>query len=297
MSDTAASPPSTPRRIPAAPGFIASAFRIFDLSLNEMLWSRRTIFMALLVSAPIVFAFLVRGLMFLGAPIFEGRETRDGVSRTILIAGPVIFGYVVWMLYLTVIVPILGVFYGTSLIADEVEDKTITYLFVRPIRRGAVLLGKYLAYLVCTVAVVLPSVMIVYLLVVPINRGSVGGAFLDLLKDLALLALGLAVYGALFAFIGAKLKRPLLVGLIFIFGWEPAVMAFPGYLKRFTVAYYVQGLVPHAIPNTGIMSAIQSLFREVPSMGTSLFWLLVIWTVCLALGARVVERREYVLDQ
>ena len=197
-----------------------------------MLWSRRTIFMGLLVGAPVLFALLVRGLVFLGAPIFEQNvQVRNGVRSTILVPGPVVFGYVMWMLYLTVIVPILGVFYGTSLMADEVEDKTITYLFVRPIRRGAVLLGKYLAYVVCTVFVVLPSVMLVYLLIVPIN-GSLGGSFIDLLKDLALLALGLAVYGAVFAFIGAKLKRPLLVGLMFIFGWEPAAMAFPGYMKR-----------------------------------------------------------------
>ena len=285
-----------PRALPPAPGYVASAFRIFDLSLNEMLWSRRTIFMALLVGAPVLFALLVRGLVFLGAPIFEHNVVRNGSRSTILVPGPVVFGYVMWMLYLTVIVPILGVFYGTSLMADEVEDKTITYLFVRPIRRGAVLLGKYLAYVVCTVFVVLPSVVIVYLLIVPIN-GSLGESFIDLLKDLALLALGLAVYGAVFSFIGAKLKRPLLVGLMFIFGWEPAAMAFPGYMKRFTVSYYVQGLVPHAIPNTGVVSAFQNMFREIPGFASSLFWLALIWFVFLSLGAWVVERREYVLEQ
>ena len=59
----------------------------------------------------------------------------------------------------------------------------------------------------------------------------------------------------MFAFIGAKFKRPLLVGLIFIFGWEQAALAFPGYLKRFTVAYYLQGLVPHAMPERRASSA------------------------------------------
>ena len=110
------------------------------------------------------------------------------------------------------------------------------------------LFGKYLAYLGCTVFVVLPSVVLVYLLIVPM-QGSLGASFIDLVKDLALLALGLAVYGALFAFIGAKFKRPLLIGLIFVFGWEQAALAFPGYLKKFTVAYYLQALVPHAMPN------------------------------------------------
>ena len=61
--------------------------------------------------------------------------------------GPAIFGLMIWVFYLRFIVPVLGVFYGTSLMADEVEDKTITYLFTRPIPRGAVLVGKYLAYL------------------------------------------------------------------------------------------------------------------------------------------------------
>ena len=144
--------------------------------------------------------------------------------------GPAIFGMMIWIFYLRFTVPVLGVFYGTSLIADEIEDKTITYLFTRPIRRAAVLVGKYLAYLGCTVFVVLPSVMLVYLLIVPL-QGTLGGSFLDLVKDLILLALGLAVYGALFAFIGAKYKRPLLIGLIFIFGYEQAALAFPGYMQ------------------------------------------------------------------
>ena len=39
------------------------------------------------------------------------------------------------------LVPLLGVFHGTALIADEVEDRTLTYLFTRPFRRGAVLVG------------------------------------------------------------------------------------------------------------------------------------------------------------
>jgi ABC-2 type transport system permease protein len=287
---------STARPIPAAPGFLASGLRVFDLSLSEMLWSRRTIFMALVVGAPVLIALLLRLLVALGAPIFESNRTTNGVSQTVRMSGPAIFGLMIWIFYLRFTVPVLGVFYGTSLMADEVEDKTITYLFTRPVRRGAVLFGKYLAYLGCTIFVVLPSVMIVYLLVVPM-QGSLGGSFIDLLKDLALLALGLAVYGAVFAFVGAKFKRPLLVGLIFIFGWEQAALAFPGYLKKFTVAYYLQGLVPHAMPNDSTLSLIQGIFRESPSLASSLIVLAGILIVFVALAAWIVERREYVLEQ
>jgi ABC-type transport system involved in multi-copper enzyme maturation permease subunit len=282
--------------LPPAPGFLASTLRIFDLSIGEMLWSRRTVFMALLVAAPVLIALFLRLLVWLGAPILEDQETRNGVTTTVRMSGPAIFGVIIWMAYLRFTVPVLGVFYGTSLIADEVEDKTITYLFTRPIPRGAVLVGKYLAFLGCTVFVVLPSIVLVYLLVVPI-RGSLGGSFLDLLKDLMLLALGLAVYGAVFAFVGAKFKRPLLVGLIFIFGWEQAALMIPGYLKHFTVAYYLQGLVPHAMPGNNLVSLLQGILQESPSLAASLFWLAVIWAVFLAWGARLVSHKEYVLEQ
>lgn len=283
MADSTVPVATTPTR---APGVLTSALRIFDVSLGDMLWSRRTIFMALVVGAPVVIALMLRTVVSLGAPLFE--ETR--------MTGPSVFGLIIFGLYLRFIVPVLGIFYGTSLIADEVEDKTITYLFTRPIRRGAVLLGKYLAYLACTISVVLPSVVLVYLVVVPM-RGSLGGSFLDLLKDLVIIAIGLAVYGALFAFVGAKFNRPLLVGLIFIFGWEQAALAIPGYMKRFSIMYYLQALVPHAIPNDGIVGLLQAVFRESPGLPTSLFWLAVIWAVCLYLAASVVERREYVLEQ
>src|SRR3954469_12688486 len=287
----------TARPIPAAPGFFASGLRIFDLSLSEMLWSRRTIFMMLVVGAPVVIACLLRVVVAFGAPIFENnRTTQDGVTQTIRMTGPGIFGLLIWVLYVRFIVPVLGVFYGTSLMADEVEDKTITYLFTRPIRRGAVLFGKYLAYLGCTVFVVLPSVMLVYLLIVPM-QGSLGASFIDLVKDLTLLALGLAVYGALFAFVGAKFKRPLIVGLIFIFGWEQMALAFPGYLKRFTIAYYLQGLVPHAMPSDSVLSLIQGAFRESPTMAGSLVGLGVILAVFVTAATWIVERREYVLEQ
>jgi len=281
---------------PPAPGYLTSSLRIFDLSLSEMLWSRRTVFMALVVGAPVIIALFLRLLVGLGAPLFEAQETQGGVTTTVRMTGPAIFGLMIWIFYLRFTVPVLGVFYGTSLMADEVEDKTITYLFTRPIPRGAVLLGKFLAYLACTTFVVLPSVVLVYLLVVPI-RGDLGGSFPDLLKDLALLAIGLAAYGGLFAFVGARFRRPLLVGLIFIFGWEQAALVFPGYLKRFTVAYYLQGLVPHAMPSDSVLSLVQGIFRESPSLAGSLAGLGLVVAVFLTLGAWTVARKEYVLEQ
>ena len=161
--------------------------------------------------------------------------------------------------------------------------------------RGAVLLGKYLAYLACTSLVVLPSVMLTYFLTVPFAQ--VASTFRSLVLDLALLGAGLAVYGAVFAFVGARLKRPLVSGLVFAFGWEQLALALPGYLRQFTVAHHLQSLVPHTMPADSTLSAIQGLFRQTTSVPGALAALGLLLVVFLWLAMRTVARREYVLEQ
>jgi len=255
-----------------------------------MLWSRRSVFLAVLVGGPVLMAAMVRvaaTLELAALPRING----------VRIGGPALFGMMIWLLYIRFIVPVLGVFYGTALIADEIEDRTITYLFARPIPRSSVLLGKYLSYLACTVLLVLPSVVLVYFLVVPLGGAGIGAEFPSLLADLGMLAVGLASYGAVFALVGARLKRPLVIGLMFAFGWEPGVLLFPGYLRRATVAFYLQALVPHAIPQDSAVNVLMQLFQEAPPVTTSLLSLTFITLVTLWLAARAVETREYVLEQ
>ncbi|HUR34164.1 MAG TPA: ABC transporter permease [Vicinamibacterales bacterium] len=280
--------PSTPAR--RRPSYVSSVLRIFELSLGEMLWSRRSVFLGLLVGGPVVLAVISR-VVWMMVPSESLRINGESVS------GAGIFGLMIWLLYVRFIVPILGVFYGTALIADEVDDRTITYLFTRPIARGAVLLGKYLAYLACTVLLILPSVVVVFFLMVPVGGGSVAAMFPSLLGDLGMLAAGLAAYGAVFAWVGARVRRPLVAGLVFALGWEPAVLLFPGYLKRLTVAYYLQALVPHAMPQDSAISVLLQAFAEVPGVIASLAGLAVLTTVALWAAARTVESREYVLEQ
>ena len=293
MSDVAARTshdaprPSAPA--PRPPTVLASAMRIFDLSLGQMLWSRRSVFLGLLLGAPVFLAVVLRIVDTLHASGFKINGAAVG--------GSAVFGMMIWLLFIRFIVPVLGVFYGTALIADEIEDKTITYLFTRPIPRRAVLYGKYFAYLACTVLLVLPSVIFVFFLIVPTGGGSIGAAFPSLAADLGMLAVGLAVYGAVFALVGTRLKRPLVVGLVFAFGWEPAVLLFPGYLKRLTVAYYLQALVTHEMPQDSAVSMLLQVFHEVPSVAVSLAVLTVITALALWQAGRAVEQREYVLEQ
>jgi ABC-type transport system involved in multi-copper enzyme maturation permease subunit len=249
-------------------GFWTAVGRVFPLALGQMIWSKRTMFIALIVGVPVLLAVFARagGAASVSVTINGGRVGAEDMVDTI-----------VWLLFLRFAVPVLGVWYGTSLIADEVDEKTITYLFVRPIRRGAVVIGKYLAYLACTCCIVLAAVGLV---LVSVMGATARSPEAGLWGVLVALMVGLASYGALFTFMGASLKRPLVVGLIFAFGWEQVALLVPGYLRRFTLAYH-----------------LESVFRESSSAATSLVWLLAITAGCLLLATRAVERREYVLDQ
>ena len=90
------------------PTVAAASARVFDLSLGEMLWSRRSVFLALVAGGPVVLAVVVR----LATASFGPLEINGaGVS------GGALFGLAIWLLYIRFIVPVLGIFYGTSLIA------------------------------------------------------------------------------------------------------------------------------------------------------------------------------------
>jgi ABC-type Na+ efflux pump permease subunit len=276
-----------------APGVAASTLRVFELSFGQTLWSRRSLFLGLLVGGPVVVAAALRFISILAS----SRGARFNGAMVARVDGEMLFGLMIWLMFVRVVVPVLGVFYGTALIADEVEDKTITYLFTRPIPRRSVLFGKYLAYLATTVLLIVPSIVVVYFLVVPIGRGRIGMAFPSLLADLAVIAVGLAAYGAVFAYIGARVKHPLVSGLVFAFGWEPAILLFPGYLKRATVAYYLQALVPHATPPQSAIGSLLQTLSDAPGLATSFVCLAAVVGVALSAAGRAVERREYVLEQ
>jgi hypothetical protein len=55
--------------------------------------------------------------------------------------------------------------------------------------------------------------------------------------------------------------------------------------------------VPHAMPNDTVVSLIQGIFRESPSLTESLVSLAVILALFLWAAAVSVERKEYVLEQ
>ena len=101
--------PAGPARS-TTPSLFASAARVFDLSLGQMLWSRRSVFLGVVLGGPVVLAVALRIVDRLHASGFQVNGAQVG--------GSAVFGMMIWLLYIRFIVPVLGVFYGTALIAD-----------------------------------------------------------------------------------------------------------------------------------------------------------------------------------
>jgi ABC-type transport system involved in multi-copper enzyme maturation permease subunit len=258
--------------------FARAARGVFDLALEGMVWSRRSLMMALLLGLPVAFGILYRAVLVAKLPTQVSAADLYGVIVTVSIR---------------FLVPLAALFYATALIADEVEGKTLTYLLTRPIQRSAILTGKFAACLATTLALSLPSLVVTFFLLMS-ARGwdAVGPAVPDLFRDMGVVALALLAYGALFTLLGVVLKRPMIPGLLFVFVWE-MVANLPGYLPRFTITAYLRSLVRHRPPAEGF----SEMFGQVLPVALSLEVLAAMVVVFLGLATWIFSTREYVMEQ
>jgi ABC-type transport system involved in multi-copper enzyme maturation permease subunit len=255
-----------------------AARAVFDLSLEAMVWSRRSLVMAALLGLPIVLAIVYRALL--------GRLPARVASFDF-------YGNIVAYYYLRFALPVTALFYATALIADEVDGKTLTYLITRPVRRSAILIGKFAAYVATTLTLSLPAIVVSFFLLATANGWSgIGSRVGDLFRDLGVMALALVSYGALFTLVGVLLRRPVIPGLLFIFVWE-LVANLPGYMPRFTLTAWLQSLIRHRPPQEGV----SAIFGQVLPAALSLQVLTLVTVLFLAASLWIFSRREYVIEQ
>jgi ABC-2 type transport system permease protein len=280
MSSEAAAAPPLVRDTTRALPFRAAARAVFELSLDGMMWTKRSLLMALLVALPVALALLYR-------LVLAARWNVQPVTPHDL------YAVVVAIYWIRNVLPLTALFYATALIADEVEGRTLTYLVTRPISREAIFAGKFAAYLVTTLCLALPACVLTFFLLLS-ARGffAVGPAAGDLVRDLAVMALTLLVYGALFALAGVVLKRPVIPGLIFLYGWE-LLANLPGYLPRLTLTAWLRSLISHRPAQEGLAG----LFQQVLPAAEAVPVLLVATGLFLYAAARIFSAREYVMDE
>ena len=190
-------------------------------------------------------------------------------------------------------VPLCALFYASALVAEEVEGKTLTYLLTRPVHRASILLGKFAAYLVTALVFVWPvTVLTFFLFATSRGVGYLEARAFVLFQDLGVIAIALVAYGAAFTLLGIVIKRPVIAGLLFLYGWEFLTYA-PGYLPRFTLTAYLRSLLSHRPVEEGV----QLFQTTVLGTGESLLSLAILTVVFLVLAFGIFSRREYVMEQ
>lgn len=157
--------------------------------------------------------------------------------------GLAIFANFLMVFYLQFFLIILTLFYGTSVASEETEGRTLPFLLTRPLSKPGIVLGKYAAYSLLTLLIVLPSLLVSFLVLAGERLGS-QAAWTIFTRSAAVLVLGVLCYTAFFTFLGVLLKRSIFVGLIFGFGWESVISYFPGSTQRFSIVHYLKSLLP-----------------------------------------------------
>ena len=244
-------------------------------SVSELLWSPRTLAMIALAATPLGLAVAYRVALAL-------RMTES--------AGAAVFSGLVSGAFFPFVAPMLSLVYAGGVVRDDVEAGTLPYFLTRPLSRASFLSGKMLASFSMTLGLVLPSLVLVYYVALsPSGWAEVGARFPGLLRSLGVAALGLLAYNGIFALAGTLLKRPLLAGLFFIFGWQAVATFVPGRARLLTVAHYMSSLVPSA-SSSG--SVIAGLLGARSSTAVSILALAAIAAVTHALALAAFANRE-----
>lgn len=260
--------------------FIQSCMVISRITYDQIIRSKKTIFILIVAFIPVFFTSYYRmsvNIIFLSADQVLNRMASF------------------FLLFLS---PFVALFYGTSLIADEVENKTITYLLTRPVKKYIITVGKFLAYFLIAIIIVFPPTIITYIMLINDNRMPLVSSDIVylLIKQLGITALSIIVYGSIFNFFGTRLKHPIISGLLFAFGWEKIVLIVPGIVRNFSIVHYIVSIFPNAMDVNKefvMMGMRQMLQVNLSSEAFSIIVLIVITVIFWGLSIYTMYNKEF----
>lgn len=138
------------------------------------------------------------------------------------------------------ILPLAALILATTALGNELEDRTLIYLTLKPLARARIILAKYLAALLVACLTFVPGLVLAWLVAEFGRDGTV--EWRSLLAALAATLLGAAGYNALFLLVSLVAARALLIGIIYTLLWESALARFIPSLRFASLRYYIQSL-------------------------------------------------------
>ena len=235
-------------------------------------------------------AFAIFGLM----PVVLAVVVRIVHGRSGLMAD--VFTEILMVFFLQLYIVILALFYGTSITAEEVENRTLSYLVTRPIPKTAIVLGKFAAYVLLMFAMVAIGLALSYFI---LNAARLANPeiYWTFFRYLGVLGLGIVAYTAFFTLLGTLLKRAIIVGLVFGFGWENVIQYFPGSTQKLSIVHYLKSLLPYTPPRGGGRGVALLLFRLEPTKPlVAVLMLAVIAAALLALACWLFRTKEFLYE-
>lgn len=253
-------------------------FALFKVTFRQMFWSRRTVLLLIGCLLPIVIVLVLRFVVQSG-----GIVNRSIPQITLILYG--------------LLVNLCAIFYGTAIISDEIEGKGLTYLQMRPLRKSVILLSKFVAYLIGTIALIAVSHLILTCIMVthPKLEKSVFFQFGMSLRYTGSMALALLVYGALAAVLATRFKNPVLWGLLFVMGWEriTTIPIMTMGIKRLSISHYLYSLFPrYKLPRSDFNAFLGS---SPPPAWVALLVICLLTIGLLYLAIRIFREREYLM--
>jgi ABC-type transport system involved in multi-copper enzyme maturation permease subunit len=185
----------------------------------------------------------------------------------------------------------------TRLFQTEIQQRSLHYYFLAPLRRGVIVAGKFGAGLVAAAVLMGVAVTASYLLfMAPLmeKAGSAsftsfvlaGSGLAHLFGYLGVMLLAVLGYGALFLAIGLYFNNPI-VPAVLLFAWESLNTFLPPVLKQFSVIYYLSALQPVPVPE-----GLFALLSEPPNPWLAALGLLVFATLMVVVSTWKVKRLE-----
>ena len=197
-------------------------------------------------------------------------------------------------LYIHFIIFFIANIFGFSLLRKEVDDRTLHYLFLQPVRKTTVILSKYIGFLGITWVVLCVTLLLTYFLFqIPYGVKSLfvdlfqKGRALTLIQECFIMLVALAMYGA-FSMVMGSIFKTAWYGLIFYL-WETGLPYLPSTMKFFTISHYLQSLTPE---KSAIPKKMFELYGEMPSPLRCWITLLVVLAVLIGITVFLIRHYE-----
>lgn len=215
--------------------------------------------------------------------------------------GDDLYGYFTYFGWIQLGLPFLALFFGVTAVHQDLEDRTSTYLFLRPVRRSVLLVGKWLAStLVAAGLLAVPVVLTWCAIALPARpwRAGLAPSFLSPATYLLGAVMTAPAYAAVGAFAGACFKRPLVLAMAFLVGWEVVVSNLPprSGVRGLTIADPLRRWLIEHLPDAPhfVRTLTLDLGREAATLGSAPYVALARATLlALACALWVYTRREY----